>query len=142
VSKSDLTDHGALQTISWVFENVDSLAGIPVTPVQPPGTLYIKLHTGDPGKDALDNPAVETDRQPISVAQPQTNISTDGRAQAITDTASVWLSVAADETFSHVSFWDNISAGNPWYKGPMVAPVSVLTGTDFVFPSSQTFDHS
>lgn len=127
-----------------MFFNADteSIPGTPVTPVQPPDTLYVKLHIGDPGADALDNPAVNTLRLAISVTQPQTNVALDGRAQAVTDLEVIWTGVPADETYSHVSFWDTVTLGNAWYKGPMVAPVPVLTGGNFVFPTGQTFNHA
>ena len=132
-----------MQTLAWVFENSDTqtLTPVPVTPVQVPGTLYCKLHIGDPGKDALDNPAANTVRMAVSVEQPVTNFDTNGQAHSITDLNIVWLNVPASETYSHVSFWDDETVGNAWYKGPMTAPVPVLIGGNFVFPSAQTFDH-
>jgi len=129
---SDFANYGALQTLVWVMTGTGT----------PPsgGDLYIKLHTGDPGAEGTDNAAANTTRIVASFAAP-TNIGTDGRAQAVTDTDIVWLSVPAKETYSHISVWDSDASGNCWYKGALVAPVPVTTGGNFVLPAGSTIDH-
>ena len=128
----DFADHGALETLEWVL-------GLAPTA---PAALFLQLHTGDPGADGTANVATENSRQAVTFAAPA-NTGTDGRAQAATSADVTWTAVAADETYSHISIWDDggVGLGSCWYKGPMAAPVPVLTGGDFTFPAGQTLDH-
>ena len=128
---ADFTDYGALESLQWILAQ-----GAPVAPTQ----LFVKLHIGDPGKDALGNPAANDERIAITW-DAATNILTDGRAQASSDAAVTWPSVPATETYSYISLWDDLTAGNPWYKDAMVSPVPVTAGGAFVFPIGQTIDH-
>ena len=129
---ANFADYGALQTLQWVLAQ-----GAPV----PPATgMWVKLHIGDPGPDGLGNPAVNDERKllPMGTAA---NIGTDGRAQAASNDNVSWPSVPADETYSHVSIWDDETAGNCWYYDAMLASVPVSTGGAFVFPIGQLIDH-
>ncbi|GAF76753.1 unnamed protein product [marine sediment metagenome] len=128
---ADFTNYGALATIEWVLAQ---------TPAAPPANLYVQLHTGDPGPDALLNVAANSERKLISFAQ-ATNIDTDGHSQAVSDAAVSWPVVPATETYSYISLWDALTSGNPWYFDAMVAPVPVTSGGAFVFPTGQTVDH-
>ena len=128
----NFTNYGALATLEWVLAQ---------TPSTPPTQLWIKLHVSDPGPDAANGAAVNTTRVALTWTQ-AVNILTDGRAQAETDANVSWPTVPADETYSHISLWDAVTAGNPWYYGPMDAPVAVTTGGAFVFPAGQTLDHA
>lgn len=128
----DFTNHGALETLKWILDQ---------TPGTPPTSLFIKLHVGDPGADATANPAVEITRQPVSFGT-AINILTDGRAQATTDADVLWLAVASSESYSHISMWDDLTAGNAWYKGPLPAPVAVTASANFKFPIGQTVDNA
>ena len=128
---ADFTDYGALATLQAVLDQ---------TPPVFPTTIWVKLHIGDPGKDAVDNPAANDERVEITWGA-AINTNTDGRAQAISDAAVGWGAVPATETYSHISLWDDELAGNPWYKDAMVAPVPVTAGGAFVFPIGQTIDH-
>lgn len=128
----DFTDYGALATLEWVLGQ---------TPATPPTQLWVQLHVGDPGADALGNPAVNDVRVGINWQQ-AANILSDGRAQAVSTANIAWESVPADETYTHISMWDAVSSGNPWYKGAMASPVPVSTGGAFVFPAGQTLDHA
>lgn len=128
---ADFTDYGALATLQAVLAQ---------TPPAMPLTIWVKLHIGDPGKDAVDNPAANDERVEITWGA-AVNTSADGRAQAVSDVAVGWASVPATETYSHISLWDAETLGNPWYKDAMVAPVPVTAGGAFVFPIGQTIDH-
>ena len=128
----DFSNNGALETMKW---------GLGQTPGTPPSALYIKLHIGDPGADGLLNPAAETLRVVVSFAA-AANTNTDGRAQAVTDADVDWLQVAAAESYSHMSVWDDISAGACWYKGALAAPVAVAAGSNFTFPAGSTLDQT
>jgi hypothetical protein len=128
---ADFTNYGALTTLEAVLAQ---------TPAPFPASLYVKLHIGDPGADALLNPAANDVRVVIDFA-PAANVNTDGRAQAASLAAVGWASVPNTETYSHISIWDDLVAGNAWYKDAMVAPVPVTAGGAFVFPVGQTIDH-
>lgn len=128
---ADFTNFGALETLKAILDQAP--AGFPTD-------LYVKLHIGDPGPNATDNPAANDLRVLISFAA-ATNVNTDGRAQTVSDAAVAWATVPATETYSHISIWDDLAAGDPWYKDAMVAPVPVTVGGAFVFPAGQTIDH-
>ena len=128
---ANFSNFGSLATLEWVLAQ---------TPATPPTDLYLKLHIGDPGPDGLDNPAANDVRVIMSFAQ-ALNILTDGRAEAITNAAISWAIVPATETYSYISIWDDLTAGNCWYTDQMVSPVPVTAGGAFVFPTGQTIDH-
>jgi len=128
----DFSNNGALQTLKWILGQA---------PGTPPTVLYVKLHVGDPGADGTANPAVEDTRQVVSFGA-GANISTDGRAQALTDADVLWVAVAGTESYTHMTIWDNITAGACWYKGALVAPVAITAGSNFTFPAGSTLDHA
>lgn len=68
-------------------------------------TVYVKLHKGDPGEAGTSNPATETTRKSVSF-----NAASGG---SIVSSATIsWTNVSTTETITHISFWDNVSAGN------------------------------
>lgn len=78
-----------------------------------PAALYIKLHTGDPGAAATSNASQHTTRQAITFGAAAANSTV--QQIAISNTPS-WtiasLTSPTTETISHISMWDNVSAGN------------------------------
>lgn len=87
-------------------------------------TLYVKLHTGNPGEDALNYGATETTRQAISFSSASSG--------TITNSAAVeWTNVAANETYTHWSLWDASTSGNPIWYGSLVSSVAVVAGDTF-----------
>ena len=121
----DFTDYGAEQTLRWVTGE---------TPQTPPASLFVKLHIGDPGADGNQNPAQETVRQeyiPDTINAP--GGGSDGNADVLNNGDIVWIGVAATEEYTHVSIWDDVSAGNSWYKGALLAGVQVVAGGNFEF---------
>jgi hypothetical protein len=67
--------------------------------------VYVKLHLGDPGEGGTADPAVETTREEVFF-----NAAVGG---SITSSATVsWNNVSTTETITHISFWDNSTAGN------------------------------
>jgi len=92
--------------------------------VSAPAGLFVKLHIGDPGVDGLNNAAAETDRQ-----QGTWGVASGGQAANSGDIT--WLAVAASETYSHVSIWDQVTGGTVQYQGAMTAPVAVVAGGTF-----------
>lgn len=83
-----------------------------------PASFNVKLHLGDPGAAGTANPATETTRKAITFSA--------ASGGAITNSGAVsWTSYPAAETITHVSFWDDISAGN--FIGSDALASSVLT---------------
>lgn len=91
------------------------------TNVTAPANLYMKLHTGDPGEDCTSNAATETTRKECSFG------AASGGVLSLGATVS-WTSVSTTETVSHVSVWDNSTAGNPWCYGALASSVALTAG--------------
>ena len=127
----DFSNHGALETMKWILGQ---------TPGTPPSALYLQLHIGAPGADGASNPAVENLRVVVAF-DTAANVSTDGRAQALTLADVLWEAVAATETYTHMSVWDALTAGNCWYQGAVVAPIAVTAGSNFKFDAGSKLDH-
>ena len=89
-----------------------------------PAAVYAKLHTGDPGEDGTTNAAGETTRKEV-----QFGASSNG-VISLTNSPS-WTSVSTSETYSYVSLWDHVSAGNCLGSGSLTAPVAVTAGDTF-----------
>lgn len=68
-------------------------------------TPYLKLHTGDPGAAGTANASAETTRKAVTFGAPSA-----GSAVASAVSWTAWS--AGAETISHVSLWDNATAGN------------------------------
>lgn len=95
-----------------------------------PAAVYLKLHTGDPGEDCTANAATETTRQAVSFAAPANPGGTMDNSGAVT-----WTNVSTSETYSHVSLWDHVSAGNPLMSGALSASKAVIAGDTFTLPT-------
>jgi hypothetical protein len=93
-----------------------------------PTTVYLKLHTGDPGEDGTANAATETTRKSVSW-----NAAASG---SIGSSATVeWTNVSTTETYSHWSLWDNLSAGNCLWSGALSSSAAVTAGDTFQITS-------
>jgi hypothetical protein len=93
-----------------------------------PSTVYIKLHTGDAGEDGTTNAATETTRKAASwSAASSGSISTSATLE--------WTNVAATETYSHWSAWDNSTAGNCLWTGALSSSAAVTAGDTFQITS-------
>lgn len=89
-----------------------------------PAAVYAKLHTGDPGEAGTSNAATETTRKAVEFG------AASGGVISLSNSPS-WTNVAATETYSHISLWDNISAGNCLGAGALTSSVSVTAGDTF-----------
>lgn len=95
-----------------------------------PATVYVKLHTGDPGEDATNNAASETTRTAVTFGAPSNGV--------ITNSGDVtWSAVSTSETYSHISIWDASTGGNPLVYGALTSPVALTAGGDFTIPTGQ-----
>lgn len=91
-------------------------------------TCYVKLHTGDPGEDGTSNAATETTRKSVSW-----NAASGGSK---TSSATLtWTNVAASETYSHWSMWDNSTGGNCLWTGSLSSNATVTAGDTFEITS-------
>ena len=101
-----------------------------------PTNVYVKLHIGDPGEAGTSNAAANTTRQAVTFGASSGGV--------ITSNADVtWTNVSNNETYSHVSLWDNSSAGNCLGSGALAASKAVNTGDTFTISSGSltyTFD--
>ena len=93
-----------------------------------PTTVYIKLHTGDAGEAGTSNAATETTRKAASwSAASSGSISTSATLE--------WTNVAATETYSHWSAWDNSTSGNCLWTGSLSSSAAVTAGDTFQITS-------
>ena len=90
--------------------------------------IFIKLHTGDPGSAGTANAASETARQSASFAAASAG-------SMATDATMTWTSVAATETFSHISAWDHTSAGTFLFSDALASSRAVTAGDNFAINS-------
>jgi hypothetical protein len=67
-------------------------------------TVYIKLHTGDPGAAGANNASTVTTRNAAT-------FNAAAAASMTLNTLGTWT-MTTTETISHVSMWDASSAGN------------------------------
>jgi len=93
--------------------------------------LYMKLHTGAPGAAGTANAAIETTRKLLTWDTP----ALVGSAVEMTHTNDLaWTGVAGSEDYTHVTFWDHVSAGNFRFSG-LVTADAVVTSDDFTLPA-------
>ena len=93
------------------------------TPI--PATLYLKAHISEPGVNGLNGAASETSR----VAVTRTTAVYPGVAS--NDAEVGWTNYPADETITHLTLWDDLTAGNCWFIGEETGGgIAVLTGQD------------
>lgn len=86
-----------------------------------PASVWLKLHTGDPGSAGTANASAETDRKEVTFAAPS--------GGSMTASAVSWTSWdAGAETISHVSLWSASTAGTFLQSGALSASKSITNG--------------
>lgn len=93
-----------------------------------PANIYMKLHIGDPGEACTSNAAAHTTRVECTFA------AASGGTIA-SDSATTFTSMAAAETISYFSVWDNLTAGNALFYGALAASKTVAIGDTLNFAS-------
>lgn len=89
-------------------------------------TAYVKLHTGDPGAAGASNAAAgDTTRKSVSH-----NAASSGSI-TISGTSGPWTNGGTSETISHISVWDNSTAGNFLYSAALTSSQAWNTGNTF-----------
>jgi GTPase involved in cell partitioning and DNA repair len=92
--------------------------------------VYVKLHKGDPGEAGTSNAATETTRKQVTFAAPSGGVIKNSNAPE-------WTNVSTTETISHVSLWDNSTAGNCLWSGALTAPRSLTAGDNLLIKAEQ-----
>lgn len=90
--------------------------------------VWVKLHLGDPGSAGTSNAAANTTRK-------QATFGSAASGRAISNTVAVeWTNVPNAETYSHVSLWDDETAGNFLGRDDLSATAAVDVGDTFRIP--------
>ena len=85
------------------------------------GSLYVKLHTGDPGATAATAASAVTTRYAVTFS------ASSAGSMALTSMGGTW-SMTSTETISHISLWDAATAGNFLWSVALTASKSVVSG--------------
>jgi len=85
------------------------------------GTLYVKLHTGDPGSAGTANAGAVTTRYQATFS------AASAGSMSLSSMGGTW-SMTTTETISHISLWDNSTAGNFLWSVALTASKSVVSG--------------
>lgn len=108
---------------------LDTLGGAAATPGT---TLYVKLHTGDPGAAGTSNASANTTR----VALTWSAAASGSKAISNTPSWATWAS--GTETITHISVWDNLTVGTFRYSFALTTGKQVTNG-DTLNLTSHTF---
>lgn len=88
---------------------------------------YVKLHKGAPTDDGTAEAAGETTRKEATWGA-----VTEGNPSYIElGNTPEWTAVSTSETYTHVSVWDNSTAGNCLGSGALEASKAVSSGDTF-----------
>jgi hypothetical protein len=89
-----------------------------------PVAFYVKLHTADPGAAGATAAAANTTRKAAT-------FSAAAAGSKTTSADLAWTNVPNAETYSHVSFWDAVAAGNFLGSDDLAVPRTVAIGDNF-----------
>lgn len=88
-----------------------------------PANTYVKLHTADPGAAGATAASANTTRVVLAWA------AASAGSKAIQATLPSWATWAAgSETISHMSVWDNLTAGNFLYSFALTVAKAITNG--------------
>jgi len=91
------------------------------------GTVYIKLHIGDPGANGTSNPATETTRKSASFGA--------ASAGTLTSDADItWTNIAGSQDATFFTAWDSLTTGNFLFSGSITGN-AYTAGDTYVIPS-------
>jgi hypothetical protein len=85
------------------------------------GSLYVKLHTADPGASGATAASAVTTRYACTFS------ASSAGSMALTSMGGTW-SMTSTETISHISLWDASTAGNFMWSVALTASKSVVSG--------------
>jgi hypothetical protein len=92
-----------ISAVNWANAALNVLRGTTWTGV----SVFVKLHTGDPGSAGATAAAVGSTTRPAI-----TWSAASGGSMSITGTNPSWTNGGTSETLSHISLWDASTAGN------------------------------
>lgn len=95
-----------------------------------PATMYVKLHTGDPGEAGSLNAASESTRKAVTFAAAVANT----RASS---SAAEWVNVSTNETYSHVSLWELAFGGSCLWTMALAESKAVSKEDNFTLKAGQ-----
>jgi hypothetical protein len=95
------------------------------TAVTAKAAVYMKLHIGDPGAAGATNAAAVTTRNAVTWA------AASGGSMVLSSISG--YSMTTGETISHVSFWDDPTAGNFLQSAALTASQAVINGSTLNF---------
>jgi len=101
------------------------LANIMLSAVEPNGYVWVKFHVGNPGATGTANPAAETRRLAVDWG-----VAADGSMVSALD--ATLLAVAATETWTHYTLWNDVTAGTFGHSGQLPAGGKAVTAGDDV----------
>lgn len=84
-------------------------------------TVHVKLHTGDPGASGTSNASAVTTRRSATFSAPSAG------SMSMSSMSGTW-SMTGTETISHISFWDDATAGNFLGSATLTVSRSVING--------------
>lgn len=109
-----------LHTVNLANKWLDMLGGTAFTA---PTNTYVKLHTGDPLGAATAATSANVTRVILAWS------AASAGSKAITATLPSWASWASgSETISHMSVWDNLTAGNFLYSFALTTAKAITNG--------------
>ena len=85
------------------------------------GSLYVKLHTADPGASGATAASAVTTRYACTFS------AASAGSMSLSSMGGTW-SMTATETISHISLWDASTAGNFLWSVALTASKSVVSG--------------
>ena len=97
------------------------------------GTLYVKLHLGDPGTNGTSNAAAETDRIPVNAWTAAGAAGAGYRGISNTEVEEI-LNAAATENVTHVSFWSASSGGTCHFVAALAGTLNVTAADTIQIP--------
>lgn len=104
---------------------LDMLGGTAFTA---PTTVYVKLHTADPGASGATAASAVTTRQSLTWS------SASAGSKSISTSPTAW-SMTTTETISHISLWDASTAGNFLGSAALTASKAVANGDTLTLSS-------
>lgn len=95
------------------------------------GSIYVQLHTANPGSAGTTSVSSTTTRQTITFTAATTGVLNSSSSPSWTNWAGT-----NGEVVSHVSFWDAVSAGNFLWSAQLSASKTINTGDTFTLSSA------
>jgi hypothetical protein len=101
-----------------------------------PTSLYLCLHTDDPGEDGDDFQVVGGSYAPQIVTFVAHSLSVGGASEGISSNSQTFLDMPAAD-LTHFAVRENSPTGNPLAFGPLTNPHTVIAGEPVVYGVGQ-----